>query len=247
MIRGLHPPLQSALSLPPRWSCSSLAARSQLRRFARASPPPQIAVRSLSGLQDTRDVVMVKRKRSIAAQAMKPVKETPVPLPAAVESTTRERSKKKPMAAIETASALVKTEVETEVTTINRRGLSTVSAAQRNQRAIMVQKGVDHDSDPPLSDLSEEESPEIAATVAAKTSRAMRAERVEKVAAPATPKRKTKPKKEDPDEAALRDPEADDDEPIGEEEEIKAALSRPPQVNSDYLPLPWKGRLGYVS
>lgn len=27
---------------------------------------------------------------------------------------------------------------------------------------------------------------------------------------------------------------------------VKEALSRPPPVNSDYLPLPWKGRLGYV-
>lgn len=31
-----------------------------------------------------------------------------------------------------------------------------------------------------------------------------------------------------------------------EEEAVKEALSRPPPVNSDYLPLPWKGRLGYV-
>ncbi|KAK3681925.1 hypothetical protein LTR37_020745 [Vermiconidia calcicola] len=41
------------------------------------------------------------------------------------------------------------------------------------------------------------------------------------------------------------DPEADD---IGEadEEEVKEASSRPPPVNSDYLPLPWKGRLGFA-
>jgi UV DNA damage endonuclease len=32
----------------------------------------------------------------------------------------------------------------------------------------------------------------------------------------------------------------------GDEAEVKAALSRPPPVNSAYLPLPWKGRLGYV-
>jgi len=31
-----------------------------------------------------------------------------------------------------------------------------------------------------------------------------------------------------------------------EEQEVKEALSRPPPVNSEYLPLPWKGRLGYV-
>jgi hypothetical protein len=43
----------------------------------------------------------------------------------------------------------------------------------------------------------------------------------------------------------LGDPEAEGDE-LADEEEIKEALSRPPPVNSDYLPLPWKGRLGYV-
>ena len=31
-----------------------------------------------------------------------------------------------------------------------------------------------------------------------------------------------------------------------DEAEVKEALARPPPVNSDYLPLPWKGRLGYV-
>lgn len=41
------------------------------------------------------------------------------------------------------------------------------------------------------------------------------------------------------------DPDAEGDGEAGEEE-IQAALSRPPPVNSDYLPLPWKGRLGYV-
>src|SRR5262249_22200072 len=35
-------------------------------------------------------------------------------------------------------------------------------------------------------------------------------------------------------------------EGITDEEEVKKALSHPPPVNSDYLPLPWKGRLGYV-
>jgi len=32
----------------------------------------------------------------------------------------------------------------------------------------------------------------------------------------------------------------------GDEVELKQALARPPPVNSEYLPLPWKGRLGYV-
>jgi len=53
------------------------------------------------------------------------------------------------------------------------------------------------------------------------------------------------PAKSREDVDALRDPEADEDEPV-DEEEVMQALSRPPPVNSDYLPLPWKGRLGYA-
>lgn len=45
-------------------------------------------------------------------------------------------------------------------------------------------------------------------------------------------------------EAAL-DPESEEDIPV-DAEELKEALGRPPPVNSSYLPLPWKGRLGYV-
>lgn len=45
-------------------------------------------------------------------------------------------------------------------------------------------------------------------------------------------------------EAAL-DPESDEEVPV-DPEELQEALGRPPPVNSSYLPLPWKGRLGYV-
>ncbi|KAL8744129.1 MAG: hypothetical protein Q9190_003589 [Brigantiaea leucoxantha] len=48
------------------------------------------------------------------------------------------------------------------------------------------------------------------------------------------------------EESKFLDPEADGEEEADDEEEIQAALSRPPPVNSEYLPLPWKGRLGYV-
>lgn len=47
-------------------------------------------------------------------------------------------------------------------------------------------------------------------------------------------------------EIASMDPESDDNVPI-EAEELEDAITRPPPVNSSYLPLPWKGRLGYVS
>ena len=68
---------------------------------------------------------------------------------------------------------------------------------------------------------------------------------VENGASAATPATKTENKKSPAKETQFLDPEADEDDEA-DEEEIKAALSRPPPVHSDYLPLPWKGRLGYV-
>lgn len=47
------------------------------------------------------------------------------------------------------------------------------------------------------------------------------------------------------DEADRGDPESDAPEDA-DPEELKEALSRPPPVNSPYLPLPWRGRLGYA-
>ncbi|CEJ58019.1 Putative UV damage repair endonuclease [Penicillium brasilianum] len=44
---------------------------------------------------------------------------------------------------------------------------------------------------------------------------------------------------------ATLDPESDEDVPV-DPEELQEALGRPPPVNSSYLPLPWKGRLGYA-
>ena len=49
------------------------------------------------------------------------------------------------------------------------------------------------------------------------------------------------------DAGVTGDPEAEDvDGEEADEVELKQALARPPPVNSEYLPLPWKGRLGYV-
>lgn len=44
-----------------------------------------------------------------------------------------------------------------------------------------------------------------------------------------------------------RDPDGDEEGPAQDAEIMKLEARRPPPVNSDYLPLPWKGRLGYVS
>ncbi|KAF4218360.1 hypothetical protein CNMCM8980_002568 [Aspergillus fumigatiaffinis] len=50
---------------------------------------------------------------------------------------------------------------------------------------------------------------------------------------------------DEPSQDVPSDPESDDDVPV-EAEELQDALSRPPPVNSSYLPLPWRGRLGYA-
>lgn len=42
------------------------------------------------------------------------------------------------------------------------------------------------------------------------------------------------------------DPESEVDVQEEDSEKVKEALSRPPPVNSSYLPLPWKGRIGYA-
>lgn len=48
------------------------------------------------------------------------------------------------------------------------------------------------------------------------------------------------------DAGVAGDPEAEGVDGEVDEVEIKQAAARPPPVNSEYLPLPWKGRLGYV-
>lgn len=83
------------------------------------------------------------------------------------------------------------------------------------------------DSDSSLSDLSDVEAAVIKAN---------------------KPARITQPKKQPAskqDDAGTADPEAEEDEDANPEE-LREAMSRPPAVNSSYLPLPWKGRLGYA-
>ena len=105
-----------------------------------------------------------------------------------------------------------------------------------------------HESDSPLSEMSDIESP-VKLKKQNKVSKGKAAGGAKSAVENATVTSTTegaKAKKEPAKESQFLDPEADDlDE--ADEEEIQAALSRPPPVNSDYLPLPWKGRIGYVS
>lgn len=100
-------------------------------------------------------------------------------------------------------------------------------------------------SESPLSDVPDTEPPAKKRNTkksAAKTGAAVKKEKDDGTVE-ATPAKKTPVKKAANDD--MDDPEAEGDEEA-DEEELSAALARPPPVNSDYLPLPWKGRLGYV-
>ena len=111
-----------------------------------------------------------------------------------------------------------------------------------------VEKQVkEEDNDSPLSEMLDMEPPPEPKTAKPKSKVTSMAKRDAKD--DPKPKSKSvtvaKDKKENTKEPQFLDPEAEGDEEA-DEEEIQAALSRPPPVNSDYLPLPWKGRLGYV-
>ena len=101
-------------------------------------------------------------------------------------------------------------------------------------------------SDSSLSEVSDVESP-VKRTATKAFSQAVKME-LESDSAKQTARKvgPSKMKKEISKEPQYLDPDADGEEEA-DEEEIQAALSRPPPVNSDYLPLPWKGRIGYVS
>ncbi|KAL8670050.1 MAG: hypothetical protein Q9168_005396, partial [Polycauliona sp. 1 TL-2023] len=107
------------------------------------------------------------------------------------------------------------------------------------------------DSDTPLSELSDIETVAKATAPPPKASKASKkggkgdAATAAKATSDEKPAAPAKAKKPDAKEPQFLDPEADGEEEA-DEEEVKAALSRPPPVNSDVLPLPWKGRLGYA-
>lgn len=101
------------------------------------------------------------------------------------------------------------------------------TANKKSTPATRVKTEVKDDSDSPLSDLSDVEKAVKAKAGPAKSTKAA-----------ATAKKV--PEKEqaiDPEEEGVEDEDPED---------IKIAVSRPPAVNSSFLPLPWKGRLGYA-
>lgn len=161
---------------------------------------------------------MAKRKRSTVVDS---VDGTSVPLPPPIAIPPRESSIKK--RASQQKKANVPIDLPAPPTnTLN--GLILQSTSQQD------------DLESPLSDVPEPEPSK-------KRKAAATRKKAEPVDETATPKKSAKIQKGGVE--GVTDPEADSDEVAGEQE-IKQAFSRSPPVNSDYLPLPWKGRLGYV-
>lgn len=114
----------------------------------------------------------------------------------------------------------------------------------------------DQDSDSALSDAPletpvttpakiQKKSPTKSSIAAKRGSDEIKSFKAEQAAKKAA---ETKVKKENNEEWEQRvDPDGDEAAPAEDVDVMKREAGRPPPVNSDQLPLPWKGRLGYVS
>ncbi|ESZ99183.1 hypothetical protein SBOR_0390 [Sclerotinia borealis F-4128] len=112
------------------------------------------------------------------------------------------------------------------------------------------------DSDSPLSDIEDDipvptpakkqkKMPTKSSIAAKKGSDEIKVFVAEQAAKKATEKKIKKEDHEDEWDKRL-DPDGDDEGHADDADAIKLEARRPPPVNSDYLPLPWKGRLGYA-
>lgn len=105
---------------------------------------------------------------------------------------------------------------------------------------------INGESPAPTPAKKQKKTPTKSSIAAKKASDEIKAFRAEQAAKKATaPKVKTEDGEDEWDKRV--DPDGDDPGPVEDAEALKLEAARPPPVNSDYLPLPWKGRLGYVS
>ena len=108
-----------------------------------------------------------------------------------------------------------------------------------NEKIIPGPVKTEDASDSPLSEVPEVAPPKKKPRGGKKKDAAV----VSNGATPSTPASVKSTAKTDENETY--DPEAEGGEEATKEE-VEAALRRPPPVHSDFLPLPWKGRLGYA-
>jgi len=209
---------------------------------------------------------MAKRKRSTMPQAATDPISTSLPLPtfdnllppppkrrASQRVVTKSKSKSTNpdlnpdvLDGPEALRASPDAEEQDEMLDVGKLGMEGHIKDEDNSVPSLVAGG---ESDSSLSEMSEEMTEEESPPPRSKNGRVSKvAQRPKKQSNAAKSHKATiaaPVRKEVPKEPQFLDPEAEGDEEA-DEEEIQAALSRPPPVNSDYLPLPWKGRLGYV-
>lgn len=165
-----------------------------------------------------------KRKRSSLATAA-PAVETPIPLPKRLiytPETAKSAKRRRPSRA--NSKLATNADVNSQILDSPEAARASPDGDVNNALALDLAKEVKREESP-LSDLPDEKP--VAKKHGGK--KIVKTKSVAKVA----------------NVESTGDPE-DDDEAEAGEEEIQEAMSRPPAVNSEYLPLPWKGRLGYV-
>ncbi|TVY37588.1 UV-damage endonuclease, partial [Lachnellula occidentalis] len=130
-----------------------------------------------------------------------------------------------------------------------------LNVAQKPPRTTAGTNGVkEEDDDSPLSELEtpappslqkQKKSPTKSSIAAKKGSDEIKAFKAEQAAKKAAAPKVKKEDGEDEWEKRV-DPDGDDDGPVEDIDTLRIEAARPPPVNTDYLPLPWKGRLGYA-
>lgn len=128
-----------------------------------------------------------------------------------------------------------------------RKGKAKIEKPETPNRIKQEANGDDVPPEPEETPSKKKKQPHkssIAAKKANEEIKAFKAEQAEKKAAAAAANPAIK-KEGDADKEVAPDPEAMDE--VAEDiETVKLEAARPPPVNSEYLPLPWKGRLGYA-
>ncbi|TGO26709.1 hypothetical protein BPAE_0054g00170 [Botrytis paeoniae] len=128
-----------------------------------------------------------------------------------------------------------------------------ITPAKDNGVTIPVKN---EENDSPLSDIGEDipvptpakkqkKAPTKSSIAAKKGSDEIKAFVAEQAAKKAAEKKIKKEDDEDEWDKRL-DPDGDEEGQAEDADAIKLEARRPPPINSDYLPLPWKGRLGYA-
>ncbi|KAK3062448.1 UV-damage endonuclease, partial [Coniosporium uncinatum] len=188
-----------------------------------------------------------KRKRSsqvdVATANERPHVDIPIPPPLAPSKPTALNAPKRTFSKRDAAKLSTNPDVNSQV--IDGADAARASPdSDVNEEIAPTAIKQDEGSESPLSDVPEIEPPKKKRVAGPKKANGVKTGAEEDVE---TPKKQPQKAKQAPnaDSTAAGDPEAEGEEEANEDE-IKEASLRPRPVNSDYLPLPWKGRLGYA-